>query len=758
MRRTLPLLTIAALALAACTSGDEDTISEMSLIDISSTEVPPVDKCATEETSSTDVPAAPAGSEPSGGAPSGGEPEGSDASVSQATTEPPAPSASSEPSATAEASESSEPSTASEPTASSEPTGSSEPTASSEPVSTDPFASAPDVSLPAEIPTELVVTVLEEGPGEGPAAGEGDIVKVYYSGELTETGEVFDANYGTGSPFAVTLGPTAGVIDGWKEGLVGVQAGDRIQLDIPSDLAYGDEGRPPTIPGGAALTFVIDVVDVISIDYPTEAPTELEKTTITEGPADGRAAQWYDTVTFDAVIGAPAFAFETTSSSAPGSSEPESSSAGSSSVAESSEPAPSAAESSGPESSPAATTTPETSGATPETSAPEASAPETSAATTPETSTPDTSATDSSGPATSATDASTPDDSAVPASSEPGEAAAGGTVVFSSFDSDPSTGAPGAPVTLLLARGETGIPGLEEGLQGARPGDRFQLDVPGELGLGDAGAGLGLPADAPIVIWVDVIDVTGPPTIDVPDEIPTELQVTTLEEGSGPAAQAGDTVLVNYVGVVTETNERIGSNWESTPQPLVLGEGTTIPGWEEGLVGVHAGDQIQIDVPADMAYGGEGIPADSLPGDTALSFLVDVAAVIPATSSEDAPTDLDLPLSSTPVEEVVTDDVVEGTGDEVTLGQTAIVNVYAVCATNGAVLQDTWGDSEREFITLSSGAVIEGLITGISGMKVGGTRIITVPAAQAFADAGSTELGVGPDRDLIFVVELYGAI
>ena len=116
----------------------------------------------------------------------------------------------------------------------------------------------PTVSVPAELPTELKVTTLTEG--SGPKAQNGDFVRVYYVGVFTKDGTEFDSNYTKGSPFDVTLG-AGGVIKGWDQGLVGTQAGGRYQLDIPSDLAYGPDDYNG-IPGGSALTFVVDVVAV----------------------------------------------------------------------------------------------------------------------------------------------------------------------------------------------------------------------------------------------------------------------------------------------------------------------------------------------------------------------------------------------------------------------------------------------------------------------------------------------------------------
>ena len=68
----------------------------------------------------------------------------------------------------------------------------------------------------------------------------------------------------------VVLGQ-GGVIAGWDEGLVGVQAGARVRLDIPSDLAYGAEARGDIIGENEALTFVIDVRAVIPPADPSDA-------------------------------------------------------------------------------------------------------------------------------------------------------------------------------------------------------------------------------------------------------------------------------------------------------------------------------------------------------------------------------------------------------------------------------------------------------------------------------------------------------
>ena len=124
-----------------------------------------------------------------------------------------------------------------------------------------PAPEKPSVEIPEAEPTELSVTTLTAG--DGPEAAEGDTVDVYYVGVVSEDGTEFDSNYETGTPLAVTIGDTP-VIEGWTQGLIGARPGERRQLDIPGDLAYGPEGRGELIGPDTALTFVVDVMTVSS--------------------------------------------------------------------------------------------------------------------------------------------------------------------------------------------------------------------------------------------------------------------------------------------------------------------------------------------------------------------------------------------------------------------------------------------------------------------------------------------------------------
>jgi peptidylprolyl isomerase len=127
----------------------------------------------------------------------------------------------------------------------------------------------PVVSVPATLPTELVITEIVSGRGR--AAQMGDAVVVDYVGARSVDGQEFDNSWDRGQPFMAVLG-TRSVIAGWEQGLVGAQEGARLQLDIPSELAYGDNSPGGIIKPGDALSFVVDIRAVVPPSNPDDAP------------------------------------------------------------------------------------------------------------------------------------------------------------------------------------------------------------------------------------------------------------------------------------------------------------------------------------------------------------------------------------------------------------------------------------------------------------------------------------------------------
>ena len=104
-------------------------------------------------------------------------------------------------------------------------------------------------------------------PGSGDTPKPGDKVTVNYKGTLID-GTVFDSSVQRGQPATF---PLNGVVKCWTEGMQQIKVGGKAKIICPSDLAYGDQGRPPQIKPGATLVFEVELLEIVK-DTPKEAP------------------------------------------------------------------------------------------------------------------------------------------------------------------------------------------------------------------------------------------------------------------------------------------------------------------------------------------------------------------------------------------------------------------------------------------------------------------------------------------------------
>jgi FKBP-type peptidyl-prolyl cis-trans isomerase len=126
---------------------------------------------------------------------------------------------------------------------------------------------------PCALPTDLEVQTIRAG--SGPAAVAGDSLVFHYTRIRSLDGSLLDSSYAAGAPQTIPVIGRGGQIPGLDEGLIGAQAGALIRLDIPAELAYGD--TPPNdeskIQPGDPLTYLVDVLAIIPLTVPEDAPT-----------------------------------------------------------------------------------------------------------------------------------------------------------------------------------------------------------------------------------------------------------------------------------------------------------------------------------------------------------------------------------------------------------------------------------------------------------------------------------------------------
>jgi peptidylprolyl isomerase len=123
----------------------------------------------------------------------------------------------------------------------------------------------PGIALPpSPAPTDLRISTLMLG--DGPAVTEGQTVVAHYTGILWD-GTVFDSSWNQDVPVNLVAqsfidNDGVGVIPGFAKALVGQTVGSRVVVSIPASEGYPEEQWPQTIPPGATLVFVVDILGV----------------------------------------------------------------------------------------------------------------------------------------------------------------------------------------------------------------------------------------------------------------------------------------------------------------------------------------------------------------------------------------------------------------------------------------------------------------------------------------------------------------
>lgn len=207
------------------------------------------------------------------------------------------------------------------------------------------------------------------------------------------------------------------------------------------------------------------------------------------------------------------------------------------------------------------------------------------------------------------------------------------------------------PVVKLIGRGAV-IPAWDLKIPGTKVGSRVLLVTPpsgafGPQGRSEAGI-LGIDT---LAFVIDIIDafkpgklpdgtkvtppkglpaVEGefnpkvvPPKTDAPKELVSEL----LVRGKGDAIKEGQTIAVNYRGVLWRDGKEFDTSWRPngvSPLGFHLGSAQIIKGWNVGLVGKKVGSRVLLVVPPDMGYGAKGNEAAGIKGTDTLVFVVDI--------------------------------------------------------------------------------------------------------------------------------------
>ncbi|WP_022888227.1 FKBP-type peptidyl-prolyl cis-trans isomerase [Agromyces italicus] len=206
-----------------------------------------------------------------------------------------------------------------------------------------------------------------------------------------------------------------------------------------------------------------------------------------------------------------------------------------------------------------------------------------------------------------------------------------------------------------LTVSDTTLPGLKKGLTCAREGSRVAVVVPEKDGFGPNGnQSIGIAPGDSLVMVLDVqrafpsradgavrlsrdgfpavvLAPDGRPGITVPkNDPPEQTEVEVLKRGSGEVVESGDTVVVQYTGVLWDDNSVFDSSWENgSPVTFTVAEGEgsqVIPGFSKAIIGQTVGSQVGVIVSPEDGYGEQG--SEKIPAGSTLFFVVDILGVL----------------------------------------------------------------------------------------------------------------------------------
>ena len=110
-------------------------------------------------------------------------------------------------------------------------------------------------------------------------------------------------------------------------------------------------------------------------------------------------------------------------------------------------------------------------------------------------------------------------------------------------------------------------------------------------------------------------------------EPPHGLKSVEIVEGDGPIVRRGDTVTVNYHGVVWGSDIPFDSSFDRhQPASFPIGVGQVIKGWDHTVPGHNVGSRLVVSIPPDYGYGSRGVPDAGIGGGDTLVFVIDIVA------------------------------------------------------------------------------------------------------------------------------------
>ena len=212
------------------------------------------------------------------------------------------------------------------------------------------------------------------------------------------------------------------------------------------------------------------------------------------------------------------------------------------------------------------------------------------------------------------------------------------------------------------------------------------------------------------------------------------LQYMLESTGSGDSPKVGDLVTMHYIASLTDGTELANTYTDKTPLTTVWGQNRLLPGWEEGIGLMKAGGKAQFVLPASLALGEQG--AGGVPPNAQLVLMIELLSVEPAPAPSEVAADKLIKTESG----LQYYDLVAGSGAEAVKDNTVKTNytIWVKTDTGYSYVDQSEAGAPLSFVLGRGDAVFAGWEEGATGMKVGGKRLLIVPAELGLGANGNT--------------------
>ena len=259
------------------------------------------------------------------------------------------------------------------------------------------------------------------------------------------------------------------------------------------------------------------------------------------------------------------------------------------------------------------------------------------------------------------------------------------------------------------------------------------------------------------------------PSFDVDAELTLDkTEVETLSEGDGDVVKSGDSVTVDYAGIIAGSDQPFDSSWDrGTPATFTLeaGPNALLPGIVQALEGQREGSRVVAAVPPADGFGESGNPGVGIQSDSNLVFVFDILKPpeIKSTSLDDVtvtgkfgdePKVEFEPAMS--VEKTEIEVLKKGAGEKVPAGAQVKVNYQGLNGRTGDEFDSSWTRGQPATFSLTQ--VVPGFTKAIEGQNVGSRILVAIPPADGYGSAGSPQAGIQGTDTLVFTIDIIDVV